>query len=218
MKITKIGHSCLVIEEEGVKILTDPGAWTQGQNELGGLDVLLITHEHADHFHMDSIKTIVRNNPDIKIFCNRAVRKILDEENISNDIIEDGEYMAIRNVTIEGYGKKHDKILPELSQIENTGYRIGGKLFFPGDAFTLPKNHVDILALPIAGPWLKLSESIQYAKDMNPNICFPIHDGMLKYFGSLYKITEKALSPNIRFITLEEGKVYDMNEYTYHII
>ena len=50
MKITKIGHCCLVLEEESIKILTDPGSFTiEGQEQITDLDVVLITHEHQDH-------------------------------------------------------------------------------------------------------------------------------------------------------------------------
>ncbi len=46
MNITKIGHCCLLIKEQGLTILTDPGTWTTDQNNLTGIDVVLITHEH----------------------------------------------------------------------------------------------------------------------------------------------------------------------------
>lgn len=55
MKITKLGHCCLVIEEAGQKILTDPGTFTTSQNDMTDINILLITHEHADHYHLDSV-------------------------------------------------------------------------------------------------------------------------------------------------------------------
>ena len=49
MKITKFGHSCLLVEENGVRILFDPGSYSTAQNDVKNIDVVLITHEHSDH-------------------------------------------------------------------------------------------------------------------------------------------------------------------------
>ncbi|HTL39782.1 MAG TPA: MBL fold metallo-hydrolase, partial [Methylomirabilota bacterium] len=104
MKITKFGHCCLLIEEAGVRILTDPGTFTSAQDELKNLDLVLITHEHQDHFHIDSVKKIVSNNPEATIITNAAVGKLLDEQNIVYKKISNGEKASIKNVLIEGFG------------------------------------------------------------------------------------------------------------------
>src|SRR3989338_1349213 len=115
MKITKLGHCCLVIEEHpstslrtgGLKILTDPGAYTTAQNEVTGVDVILITHEHPDHLHMESLKTVVANNPQAKIFTNSGVGKLLDAENLKYELLEHQQQTSIKNITIEGHGQDH---------------------------------------------------------------------------------------------------------------
>lgn len=56
MKVTKFGHCCLLIEEEGLRILTDPGSYSTRQNDVQNIDVILITHEHPDHLHIESLK------------------------------------------------------------------------------------------------------------------------------------------------------------------
>lgn len=60
--------------------------------------------------------------------------------------------------------------------MENTGYFIDEKLFYPGDAFTDPGRPIDVLALPVAGPWVKISESVDYALALKPRTVFPVHD------------------------------------------
>ena len=65
---------------------------------------------------------------------------------------------------------------------------------------------MEILALPVAGPWLKISDAINYAKEIKPKICFPVHDGMLKFLGPVHMLPEKVLTPlDIKFITLQEN-------------
>ena len=54
------------------------------------------------------------------------------------------------------------------------------KLYYPGDAFHEPGKAVEILGLPVAGPWLKISEAIDFAKKIKPKKAFPVHDGMMK--------------------------------------
>jgi hypothetical protein len=37
MKIKKLGHCCLVIEENGVKVMTDPGSFSSGMDAEEGI-------------------------------------------------------------------------------------------------------------------------------------------------------------------------------------
>ena len=46
MKITKFGHCCLLVEENGVRILTDPGIYSTQQNEIKNIDILYLEHLH----------------------------------------------------------------------------------------------------------------------------------------------------------------------------
>jgi L-ascorbate metabolism protein UlaG (beta-lactamase superfamily) len=210
MKITKFGHCCLLIEENGLRILTDPGTFTQAQDSLKNIDLVLITHEHVDHFHVKSVENIVKNNPRVKIFTNSSVGKFLDEAGIAFEIIEDGENAVVNNILIEGVGSEHAIIYRELSNVMNTGYIINNKLFYPGDAFTIPENSVDILALPVAGPWLKISEAIDYAKAVKPRVCFGVHDGMISkdMRGFSQMMLSRFLKPeDIEYIHISDGDV-----------
>ncbi|OGH90131.1 MAG: hypothetical protein A2537_03615 [Candidatus Magasanikbacteria bacterium RIFOXYD2_FULL_36_9] len=207
MKITKFGHCCLLIEEKGVRVLTDPGTFSTSQDDVKNIDLVLITHEHQDHLYIDSLKKILENNLGVKIITNKSVGVLLEKENIVYEVVEDGQQFTLKDVLIEAFGKEHAVIYSTLPTIENTGYFIANKLFYPGDAFTNPGKPVDILALPVAGPWMKLSEAIDYAKEIKPNRCFPVHEGILKMPGATHKIPPTALeSVGIEFIVLEIDK------------
>ena len=207
MKITKLGHCCLLVETRGIRILTDPGTYSTLQNDLKNVDLVLFTHEHADHFHLESLKIILQNNPNAKIIANESVGELLNKEKISFDLIKDGQKIEFKAVLIEGVGEKHATLYQSVPQTLNTGFFIDDVLFYPGDAFTDPKKQVEILALPVAGPWMKISEAIDYALKLKPESCFSVHDGILKNPGIAHRFPTMILNGNgINFFVPEIGQ------------
>ncbi len=76
MKITYIGHATLLLEIEGLRILTDPNFETSlgrflprvsapgiALEALPKLDALLLTHAHADHLSFKSLDLLPRDIP-----------------------------------------------------------------------------------------------------------------------------------------------------------
>lgn len=210
MKITKFGHCCLLVEEKGIRILTDPGIYSEKQNNVTEIDIVLITHEHSDHFHVESVKNILKNNPEAKIVTNTAVGKLLDKEGVAYLVLENGNSLVKKGVKVEAFGEKHALIHKTLEPVQNTGYFINEKLFYPGDALTNPNKDVEILALPVAGPWIKISEAIDYALKLKPKMCFPVHDGILVNFGAAHSSPQAVLSKtDIKFEILKLNKEYE---------
>lgn len=208
MKIKKIGHCCLLIQTQDLTILTDPGNFSVDQNIVKGINVILITHEHADHLHIESLQEVLKNNPQAQVITNSGVGKKLDEKNIAYTLLEGTATTEIKNVLIEAFDGKHEEIFEELGQVQNTGYFIDNKLFYPGDSFHNPGKPVDVLALPVAGPWSKIPDAIRYALEVMPKYAFPVHDGMLQKdrIGMFHATPEKVLTEKgIKFILMNEG-------------
>jgi len=208
MKITKYGHCCLLVEEGGIKILTDPGSFSKGHTELTGIDVLLITHEHEDHFHADAVEEILKNNPNIVVITNNGVGKQLDAKGIKYQVVGDGQSAEVKGVKITGHGTRHAEIWKEMGQVENTGYIIAEKFYLPGDSFHNPGVAVEILALPTAGPWLNFPDAIKFAIEMKPKVAFPVHDEILagnagwinQWLGQILQ------SEGVKLVQAEHGK------------
>jgi len=208
MKIKKLGHCCFVVEPKiGVRVMTDPGAFSTLQLNEKNINVVLITHEHGDHLHIESLKEVLKNNKDVVVITNSSVGKILDTNSISYIKIEEGEKYEVGGVRIIGFGNSHAEIYDNFGKVQNTGYMIDN-LCYAGDSFNFPDADVDILALPVAGPWMKISDAINYAKDIRPRICFPVHDAIMQDFATfVWKIPENILKEeNILFKKLEVGK------------
>lgn len=209
MNITKLGHCCLIIEINGVRFLTDPGNYTTTQNEAKNIDVVVISHEHTDHLHVESLKAVLQNNQNAKVICNSSVGKILEKESISYILVENSESVEIKGVTISGHGLKHAPIFRDYEQVENTGYLFDKKLFYPGDAFYTPNVPVDILAFPVTAPWCTIAQALDYVLEIKPRIAFPVHDGNLIRHGLTNRLPALKLpEAGIEFFALELEKEY----------
>lgn len=207
MTIQKIGHCCMLIKEQGKTILTDPGVWSDGQNKETGIDIILITHEHQDHLHVESVKAILKNNPQAIIITNSAVGKILEKDKIKYVFLEEGKSKVYDQVLIEARGNDHEPIYPSIPSVQNTGYFISNKFFYPGDSFTNPGKPVEVLALPVVGPWMQIADALDYALAVKPKYAFPVHDGFLKFGGPFYSVPKRILEPEgIQFIEPETNK------------
>lgn len=220
VKITKLGHCCLVVEvkssglrppplekeERVVRIMTDPGAYSTLQNGEKNIDYIFITHEHQDHCHLESLKKVLSNNKYARIITNGGVGKLLDEQKIQYELLEHGGVKDFSGISVEGQGEKHASIYQDFGQVQNTGYLFANRFFYPGDAFYNPGKPIEILALPVAGPWMKISEAIDYAKLLKPKVYFPVHDGMLKFNQPTRAVPQKFLTPlGIEFVDILEG-------------
>lgn len=209
MKINKLGHCCLVIETSGKRIMTDPGSYTVAeQDKVKNIDLIIITHEHPDHFHTESLKDILKNNPGAKIITNDGVGKLLKESGIKYEILKNKVLTQVLGVDLEAHDCKHEEIFEEIGQVQNTGYFIDKRLFYPGDSFYNPQKSVEILALPVAGPWTRIKDAMKYVLAIKPKVCFPVHDGMLRpNFGTCHRVPALVLPKfNIVFKSFEENK------------
>ncbi len=207
MKITKFGHCCLLIEESNSRIITDPGSWNDIP-VLSAIDAILISHEHADHIHVESVKKILLLNKDAVVYTHEGVKKLLDAGNIPCTIVKDGEQFWVKGVSVSSFGTEHACIHHDIPIVQNTGFYIANKFFYPGDSFHNPNKEIQILALPVIAPWMKIEEAIEYAKVIKPKVVFPVHDGMLREDRrSFTRMIPKMLleKEKIEFVDIVEG-------------
>ena len=185
MKITKYAHACFTVELEGRLLVVDPGGWT---NDLGmpeNVAAVVVTHEHADHFDLPALKALVTRNPQAKIIAHGNITRQLEnsEKTLAHETVGAGDMVSIGPFHLEFFGGEHATIHPDLTPVANLGVMINEKLFYPGDSFVQPGKPVEILALPIAAPWLKVSETIDYLASIKPRLAFATHDAILSETG-----------------------------------
>ncbi|MDE2071194.1 MAG: MBL fold metallo-hydrolase [Patescibacteria group bacterium] len=211
MKVTKLGHCAMIVEHEGVTLLTDPGSFTaEAQEKVTGLDAVLITHEHQDHYHVDSLKKILANNPTALVVGNTSMAKLIGEQIADTQVVVvgDGQSTMVKSVLVEGFGSQHALVYPpDAGLCENTGYFIGDKLYFPGDNFYNPGKKIDVLALPVAGPWMKIADAVDFAKLIAPRVAFGVHDGMTQpFFRGFVGMLLNRFVPAMEYVSLQDGE------------
>lgn len=199
MHITKLGHCCLLIEHNDVRILTDPGLFSVDTHVLDNITFVIITHEHGDHVHVESLQAIIAKNPAVQVITNGGVGALLVEADIPHTIVEGTNSTTIAGVLIEAFDGPHVEIFQNVGQVQNTGYFIDNHLFYPGDAYTNPQKPVPLLALPVAGPWCCVKDVIAYARELKPTTCFPVHDAVLSDAGR--EITYDIIGSNVNDVT-----------------
>jgi len=206
MRLTKYGHSCLVLEEQGKKVIVDPGEWTPEFGDAENVAAVVVTHVHGDHFSPKNLEAIFTKNPEAKLFTTGEVKAGFDKPNVVTP--KAGDKVTIGSFTLEFFGSEHAEIDQLKPVAQNIGVLINDNLYHPGDALTLPERPVKVLSLPSSAPWSKTSQTIQFLRDVNPsNFFFPTHDGLLSENGKgtynfwlttaaeAYEFTFKILQP-----------------------
>jgi L-ascorbate metabolism protein UlaG (beta-lactamase superfamily) len=178
MKLTKYEHSCAVLEEQGKKLVIDPGAFTLGFGELNDIVAVVVSHGHADHFEPRHLDAILSANPTVRFFAPEDVAMQLKDKPVT--AVTGGDTAEAGPFKLRFYGGRHAEIHPEyLEMPENVGVLVNGSVYYPGDSFDKPDLPVRVLLAPVSAPWLKIGETIDFVEAIKPEICVPTHTALM---------------------------------------
>lgn len=180
IKLTKKTHACVRLEKDGQTLVIDPGGFSEEDAALGA-DAILVTHEHFDHFDENRLRAGMESNPAAEIWTLRSVAEQLSAAFPGRvHTVGHGDTFEAAGFGVQVHGELHAVIHPDLPRITNVGYLVDGSVFHPGDAFTVPDQPVETLMLPVHAPWNKISEVIDYVREVRPQRAIDIHDVLLK--------------------------------------
>lgn len=186
MRVTKYSHSCIRIDTDGV-LVVDPGVFSEPA-ALAGVDAVLITHEHVDHLDPKALTEAARVRPDLVIYAHPGVLPQLSAFADAVTTVRPGESFTAAGYDVRAYGGQHAVIHPDIPRVANLGYLISDasmSVYHPGDSFEVPQDApVDVLFAPVAAPWLKLSESIDFVRAVKPGRTFALHDATITEAGA----------------------------------
>ncbi|RFU39499.1 MBL fold metallo-hydrolase [Actinomadura logoneensis] len=182
MKMVKYGHACVRLEKDGRALAIDPGELTPEPAATEGVEAVLITHQHADHYSVERLWEVPA------IYTCPGVARVLDEVDGFRELARDRVHVVRHGDTFEAagfevrvVGEKHHLSHLDLPPVDNTGFLLDGEVFHPGDALT--RVDVPTLLLPGQAPWLTVPMMTAYLRAVAPQRAFAIHDGLVNEIG-----------------------------------
>ena len=178
MRFTFLGHSAIAVSAPEGTIIVDPGALTD-LSCLQDADAVLLTHAHGDHVAVDAVAATslpvwgaVEALDALATAGHTGARTELNP----------GDTATILGQEVRVIGGLHEVIHPEVPRPENLAFYMDG-LLHPGDEYAESPWPVDVLLLPVAGPWVKAEHAANYARRVAPHNTVPVHDAVLSPAG-----------------------------------
>ena len=201
MKVTKLEHATLVLEQNGETLILDPGFYTRPMDGYKNVVGIAITHNHDDHVHEDQIARILKDNPNAQILGTQEVAARLREHNAK--AVHHGDHYELGSFTLDFFGSMHIEIHRSIPLIQNCGVMINNRLYYPGDSYTTPDLPVEYLACPASAPWLKIGDVMDYIAIVKPKNVFPTHNIHLSEQGN------QLNNNRIKQVTEENGGAFN---------
>jgi L-ascorbate metabolism protein UlaG (beta-lactamase superfamily) len=182
--ITFLGHGTLMMSFDDRVIHIDPVGQIADYSTLPKADLILVTHEHSDHFDLKAINLIKTEGT----AC--VVTDIVSKQLKDCLILKNGEIKTVKGLKIESvpaYNLVHMRRpgIPFHPKGAGSGYIVtfGDKrLYIAGDTEGIPEmkslKEIDIAFLPMNLPYTMTSEMVaDAAKAFQPKILYPYHYG-----------------------------------------
>ena len=207
LRITWLGHSTVLVELDGVRLITDPvlrgriahlRRTTVRPNvaEVGPVDAALISHLHYDHLDTRSLAALGRQ---VHVLIPSGGAAILRRRRFAQvSAIDVGDETNVGPLRVRATYADHDgRRQPFGGRASAVGYVIEGsaRVYFAGDTdlfsgMSTLAQKLDVALLPVAGWGATLPqghldpERAAYALALlRPRVAIPIHWGTYRRFG-----------------------------------
>lgn len=185
MHITHLGHSAVLVELAGRRILIDPGNFSTAWHGVTDLDAICVTHLHPDHIDPAQVPALIAANPQALVYVEPQVLATVELAG-ALPIAADTS-IELGGVTVSAVGGLHAVIHRDIPRIGNVGLVVTADgeptLFHPGDALEAIPSGIDVLAVPAYGPWAAMKETIDFVRAVAAPQGFLIHEGLLAERG-----------------------------------
>ena len=186
VKISWLGHDGFRIKNSKT-VYIDPYVMETGENA----DIILISHEHFDHYSPGVIKKIV--TPNTTIITTALVKRQLSGTKTKEiRAVKPGEKIFVDDVSVETvpaynlnkfrspgqpFHSKQEEMLGFIVTINDV------RIYHAGDTDSIPEMegmNVDIACLPVSGTYVMTAEeAAEAAGRIKPEIAIPMHYGSI---------------------------------------
>jgi L-ascorbate metabolism protein UlaG (beta-lactamase superfamily) len=192
--LTWLGHSTVVIDVGGTRLLTDPvlrrRVWhlrREAAVDAGLVDGILVSHTHFDHLDRASLRSLERSLP---VVVPKGAAPLVRAWGFTR-VVEAtaGEELELAGVAVRATHAEHASSRGPLSaRTPSLGYVVGHSVYFAGDTDLFEGmaelGPVDVAALPVAG-WgsrvpaghLTPRRAAEALRLLRPRLAVPIHWG-----------------------------------------
>jgi L-ascorbate metabolism protein UlaG (beta-lactamase superfamily) len=206
LRATWHGHSTVLLELDGVRLLTDPVVRARllhlrrvvgaaDVRTLADLDAVLVSHLHYDHLDIPSLQSLGRS---LRVVAPVGARRLLRRSGF-DDIAEldVGETLEVGPVTIRATPAEHKGRRSPFAKAATIGFVVEGsvRVYFAGDTDLFDgmgafAGDLDLALLPVAG-WgprvpaghLDPLRAAQALALLRPRLAVPIHWGTYRRIG-----------------------------------
>ncbi|MBC7638546.1 MAG: MBL fold metallo-hydrolase, partial [Rhodoferax sp.] len=112
MRLTHLGHSCLLVEVDGARLLLDPGSFSHGFEELTDLDAVIITHQHADHVDVQRLPMLLEANGRALLVAEPETAAELTGAGIEARPLHAGDELTVAGGRVRAAGGRHPVVPP----------------------------------------------------------------------------------------------------------
>ena len=195
-----IGHATVLIELDGVRLLTDPllrdrvahlRRTSTVERTIEGVDLVLVSHGHLDHLDVPSLRML----PGSRVVAPRKLAAGMGEFDAEG--VDEGDELEIGPLTIRATHAEHDGGRPPFRTGIALGYAILGsrRIFFAADTelfegMTGLVEDLDLALVPIwgwgpslgRGKHLDPDTAAEAVRRLAPKVAVPIHWGTYRPF------------------------------------
>jgi L-ascorbate metabolism protein UlaG (beta-lactamase superfamily) len=187
IEITFIGHGSLMLKYDGKNIQVDPFSNLGDYSSFPKADLILVTHQHFDHWDTSAIQKIKTSKTQLVLTekCKETAGSLGNISVLKNG--ESKEILGIKISAVPAYNivNKNKSGAPFHPTGEGNGYivSLGGKnIYIAGDTENTPEmkklKDVDVAFLPMNLPYTMTPEMVADAvMAFKPKILYPYHFG-----------------------------------------
>ena len=180
LQITFIKHASLILAFDGKYIYVDPVSDYADFSQLPKADVILITHEHADHLDPKAIAALEK--PGTVLITNASSQAKLGKGIIlkNGDSLQPVPWLHLE--AVPAYNTTPDRMMYHPKNRDN-GYVLtlgDERIYIAGDTEDIPEmkklKAIDIAFLPVNQPYtMTVPQAANAAKMFKPHILYPYH-------------------------------------------